>query len=113
MGGTIVKLRWTQVAAMLGVALVGAGVSASRAHPQTPAAAPEMPAEYKTVLQTLGKQGDFKANVLKINIPRNDLSVTVAGVKTPTPFGFGGWVAMTKGEQGMEALTGGLSLTLE
>ena len=44
-----------------------------------------------------GQAGDYKANVLKVNIPRNDLSVTVANVKTPTPFGFGGWVAMTKG----------------
>jgi hypothetical protein len=34
--------------------------------------------------------------VLKVNIPRNDVKVTVAGVATPTPFGFGGWVAMTK-----------------
>ena len=57
-----------------------------------------VPAEYQQVLSTLGKQGDFKDNVLKVNIPRNDVKVTVAGVKTPTPFGFGGWVAMTKGD---------------
>ncbi len=77
----------------------------------SPTPAPEMPAEYKTVLQTLGKTGDFKANVLKVNIPRNDLSVTVANVKTPTPFGFGGWVAMTKGDGGHEVLMGDLVLT--
>jgi hypothetical protein len=70
-----------------------------------------MPADYKAVLQTLGKTGDFKANVLKVNIPRNDLTVTVAGVKTPTPFGFGGWVAMTKGDGGSEVLMGDLVLT--
>jgi hypothetical protein len=75
------------------------------------AAAQEMPADYKAVLQTLGKTGDFKGNVLKVNIPRNDLSVTVAGVKTPTPFGFGGWVAMTKGDGGSEVLMGDLVLT--
>ena len=63
----------------------------------TPVSAQEVPAEYQQVLTALGKQGDYKANVLKVNIPRNDLNVTVAGVKTPTPFGFGGWVAMTKG----------------
>src|ERR1044071_4142847 len=73
--------------------------------------APAMPAEYQQVLTALGKTGDFKANVLKVNIPRNDLAVTVAGIKTPTPFGFGGWVAMTKGEQGMEVLMGDLVLT--
>src|SRR5262249_4845850 len=60
----------------------------------------DVPAEYQQVLTSLGKQGDYKSNVLKVNIPRNDLSVTVAGVKTPTPFGFGGWVAMTKGTGG-------------
>jgi len=76
-----------------------------------PAAAQDMPADYQQVLSTLGKQGDFKANVLKVNVPRNDLSVTVAGVKTPTPFGFGGWVAMTKASDGMQVLMGDLVLT--
>jgi uncharacterized protein DUF1259 len=71
----------------------------------------DMPAEYKDVLTALAKQGDYKANVLKVNIPRNDVSVTVAGVKTPTPFGFGGWVAMTKGTGGMDVMMGDLVLT--
>src|SRR3977135_2692759 len=70
-----------------------------------------IPAEYQQVLTTLGRQGDFAANVLKVNIPRNDISVTVAGVKTPTPFGFGGWVAMTKGTGGMDVMMGDLVLT--
>src|SRR3954469_1234801 len=74
------------------------------------ASAQDIPAEYQQVLTALGKQGDFKANVLKINIPRNDLSVTVANVKTPTPFGFGGWLALTKG-QGMDVMMGDLVLT--
>ena len=69
-----------------------------------------IPAEYQQVLTTLGRQGDYAANVLKVNIPRNDISVTVAGVKTPTPFGFGGWVALTKGT-GMDVLMGDLVLT--
>jgi hypothetical protein len=71
----------------------------------------EMPAEYKDVLTALGKQGDYKANVLKVNIPRNDVAVTVANVKTPTPFGFGGWIAMTKGTGGMDVMMGDLVLT--
>ena len=70
-----------------------------------------MPSEYQQVLTALNRQGDYAANVLKVNIPRNDLTVTVANVKTPTPFGFGGWVAMTKGDHGMDVLMGDLVLT--
>lgn len=48
--------------------------------------------------------------MLKVNIPRNDVSVTVANVKTPTPFGFGGWIAMSKGTGGMDVMMGDLVL---
>ena len=71
-----------------------------------------MPAEYQGVLTALGKQGDFKDNVLRVNIPRNDLKVSVDGVATPTPFGFGGWLALTKGS-GMDVMMGDLVLTEE
>jgi hypothetical protein len=74
------------------------------------AAAQDIPADYQEVLTTLGKTGDFKDNVLKVNIPRSDVKVTVAGVATPTPFGFGGWVAMTKGDGGHQVLMGDLVL---
>lgn len=50
-------------------------------------------------------------NVLKVNLPRHDLTMTVANVRTPTPFGFGGWVAMTKGTGGIDVLMGDLVLT--
>lgn len=72
---------------------------------------PPMPAEYAAVLQTVARQGDFKDNVLKVNIPRSDLKVVVDGIATPTPFGFGGWFALTKGDHGMEVLMGDLVLT--
>jgi hypothetical protein len=75
--------------------------------------AQEPPAEYRQVLTTLGKQGDFKDNVLKVNIPRNDLNVTVKNVKTPTPFGFGGWIAMTKGSGDTDVMMGDLVLLQE
>jgi len=73
---------------------------------------PAIPAEYSSVLTTLGRQGDFKDGVLKVNIPRSDLKVVVDGIATPTPFGFGGWVALTKGT-GMDVMMGDLVLTEE
>ncbi|MSO35646.1 MAG: DUF1259 domain-containing protein [Acidobacteria bacterium] len=78
--------------------------------PVSNTAAQEMPAEYKGVLDALARPGDFKDGVLKVNIPRNDVKVTVAGVATPTPFGFGGWIALTKGD-GMDVMMGDLVLT--
>jgi hypothetical protein len=77
----------------------------------TSVSAQDVPADYQEVLKYLGRQGDYKANVLKVNIPRNDLTVTVKNVKTPTPFGFGGWLAMTKGTGGMDVMMGDLVLT--
>ena len=74
------------------------------------ASAQNMPADYEGVLQSLAKQGDFKANVLKVNIPRNDLKVTIDGIATPPPFGFGGWLAMTKGTGGNDVMMGDLVL---
>src|SRR5713101_3113022 len=77
------------------------------------ARAQEMPSHYQDVLKVLGRQGDYKADVLKVNVPRNDLQVSVAGVLTPTPFGFGGWVALTKGEGGRDVMMGDLVLLQE
>jgi hypothetical protein len=73
--------------------------------------AQQMPAEYSGVLKTLNRQGDYKDKVLKVNIPRNDLKVSIHGVSTPTPFGFGGWIAMSKGTGGKEVMMGDLVLT--
>ena len=73
--------------------------------------AQEVPSDYQQVLKIVGKQGDYKGNVLKVNIPRNDLHMTIAGYSVPTPFGFGGWFAMTKGDGADDVLMGDLVLT--
>jgi uncharacterized protein DUF1259 len=74
------------------------------------AIAQDVPSDYQQVLTTLGKTGDFKDNVLKVNFPRNDVKVTVGGVDTPTPFGFGGWIALTKASDGNQVMMGDLVL---
>lgn len=80
----------------------------------TPTArAQEMPKEYQEVLSFLGKKGDFSAGVFKVNLPRNDLQVRIAGRLTPTPFGFGGWVGFTKDDAGTDVMMGDLVLLQE
>jgi hypothetical protein len=76
-----------------------------------PASAQDVPADYAAVLKALGKQGDYKDGVLKVNVPRNDLRVVIDGIATPTPFGFGGWIALTKGDGGADVMMGDLVLT--
>jgi hypothetical protein len=75
--------------------------------------AQEMPPEYQQVLKIVGKSGDYKSNVLKVNIPRNDIHVTIDNLAVPTPFGFGGWFAMTKADGGDEIMMGDLVLLQE
>jgi len=72
-----------------------------------------MPSDYQDVLKSLDRKGDFKAGVLKINIPRNDLKMTIQGFSTPTPFGFGGWLALTKASDGSDVMMGDLVLLQE
>lgn len=74
------------------------------------ATAQDVPKDYAAFGDYLGKKGDYKADVYKMGIPRNDLKVRVQGILLPTPFGFAGWVAMTKGEGGHELLMGDLPL---
>lgn len=92
--------------AVLGCAVFSAGLAAAQQSRQQ-----QMPADYAAVLATLGKTGDFRDNVLKVNVPRSDLKVTIKGRPAPTPFGFGGWIAMTKGTGGQDVLMGDLVLT--
>jgi uncharacterized protein DUF1259 len=77
----------------------------------TPSAFAQTPADYQGVLTTLGRSGDFKDGVLKVNIPRSDLKVVIGQRAAPTPFGFGGWVALTKGAAGVDVMMGDLVLT--
>jgi len=96
-----------KIALMLNFAFFGLGVLSSRASAQ------EMPSDYQEVLKSLDRKGDFKAGVLKVNIPRNDLKMTIQGFSTPTPFGFGGWIALTKGTDGSDVMMGDLVLLQE
>lgn len=75
------------------------------------ATAQEIPSEYKAVLTALGKTGDFKDGVLKVNIPRNDVRVAIAQRPAPTAFGFGGWIAFSRGADGADVLMGDLVVT--
>jgi protein-tyrosine-phosphatase len=88
--------------------LVRQAASTGRA---APAAAPALPPDYQAVLATLKRPGDFRDGVLKVNLPRADLKVTIGGRPAPTPFGFGGWIAMTKASGGHDVLMGDLVLT--
>lgn len=73
--------------------------------------AQEMPAEYAAFLTTIEKTGDYKDGVLKANIPRSDLKVSIGGRAVPTPLGFGGWVALTPGTGRQHVMMGDLVLT--
>lgn len=92
-------MTWLKSVVIAGMVLTAAAASAQ-----------EMPAEYEAVLSVLGKTGDVKDDVLKVNVPRNDLRVTIDQRPAPMPFGFGGWIAMTKGE-GTNVMMGDLVLT--
>ena len=75
--------------------------------------AQDMPARYQDVLSHLGREGDFGDGVLKVGIPRNDLNITIGGIKTPTAFGFGGWLGFTAGDGGQDVMMGDLVLLQE
>jgi Domain of Unknown Function (DUF1259) len=93
---------------LLGTLLLAiVGLDGSAGHAQ------DMPSDDQQVLKVVGKSGDYKANVLKVNIPRNDLHVAIAGYPVPTPFGFGGWFALTKGDGGDDVMMGDLVLLQE
>jgi len=74
------------------------------------AAAQDVPTDYQDALKSLDRKGDFKADVLQVNIPCGDLKMTIQGVPTPTPVGFDGWIALTKASDGTDVMMGDLVL---
>ena len=100
-------IRFLQKGVVISFALACAIFFTDRAFAQ------DAPADYQDVLKTLDRKGDFKGGVLKVNIPRNDLKMTIQGFSTPTPFGFGGWIALTKATDGSEVMMGDLVLLQE
>lgn len=99
--------RIRRAVVMVALILVGWGSMAMRVRAQ------EMPNEYQAVLKSLDRKGDYLDGVLKVNVPRNDLKMTVQGFATPTAFGFGGWIALTKGTSGTDVMMGDLVLLQE
>ena len=57
-------MRWLRFTPAIATIILGIAFAAG---------AQDIPADYQQVLTRLGKQGDFKDGVLKVNIPRNDL----------------------------------------
>jgi hypothetical protein len=93
----------------LGIFLLTVGVAANI----STARGQDVPSDYQQVLKLVSRSGDYKTSVLKVNIPRNDLQVTIAGYPVPTAFGFGGWFALTKGDAGEDVMMGDLVLLPE
>jgi hypothetical protein len=77
------------------------------------AAAPDMPPEYREVLATLGRNGDYADGVLKLGLPRADLAMTVGGIPLPTSYGFAGWLGFARGNHGMDVMMGDIVLLQE
>src|SRR5256884_7783562 len=75
--------------------------------------AQDVPSDYQAVLRFLDRKGDFKTGVLKVSIPRSDLKISIQGFSTPAPFGFGGWIALTKSTDGSDVMMGDLVLLQE
>jgi hypothetical protein len=44
-----------------------------------------LPPDCAAVLEALGRQGDFKDNVYRVNFPRRDLAVRIKDRPAPTP----------------------------
>jgi hypothetical protein len=60
--------------------------------------------------KAIGKAGEMKDDVYKVSMPRNDLSVTVKGVKIKPGLALGSWVAFTRAG-GKAVMDGDLVLT--
>jgi hypothetical protein len=97
----------SKIAVIVSLAFAGLTGLSARAFAQ------DVPGDYQEVLKSLDRKGDFNAGVLKVNIPRNDLKMTIQGFATPTPFGFGGWIALTKAADGSDVMMGDLVLLQE
>src|SRR5438045_8449230 len=74
----------------------------------TAAFAQEMPSDYQEVLKSLDGNADFRDGVLKVNIPRSELMITVAGAATPTPLACGARPPLRKASDGAAPRAGPL-----
>ncbi|WP_093199621.1 DUF1259 domain-containing protein [Siphonobacter aquaeclarae] len=102
------RRKWLGLSAMVGLYPYVAGAESA----DTPALTPE---EIRAVEERLGKKGTYsdKQATLSISLPRNDLSVSIAGEPTPITFGFSGWVAIKRTIDGRSAVLMGDTVLLE
>jgi hypothetical protein len=91
----------TITTALLIGSLLGTRVGLAAESP-SPAAAPAAPSSglnTARIEELTGATGtmDAKEGVFKVSVPRNDLSVTTAGVRMTPPLGLTSWAAFTRG----------------
>jgi hypothetical protein len=86
------------------------GALPAAAHAMVPPAAGKTPAltagEIAAIEAAMGKKGTYvEAQATHTtSLPRNDLKVTIKGEPVPIAFGFGGWVALKRTQDGHSAM---------
>jgi hypothetical protein len=69
-------------------------------------AANAVPAPYQQMERILGRNGDFKDNVFRIEMPRNDIAFSLEDKRVPASFGLTGSISVTRGTRGVYVMMG-------
>lgn len=105
MNTNISRRQALRVTALIGAA-TALGISELKATPlkgKTPALTA---AEITAIETAMGKKGSYKEDEATHTtpLPRNDLKITIKGEAVPISFGFGGWAAIKKTQDGKTAM---------